>query len=186
MGMFDRIYCECELPFSKKDKRTFQNVEDWSKVEFQTKHLDNGLYRFIIRKNKKLIREHVKYAPTVEEKPKDHVGFWLPCAQVISKSYKHHKHTGKVFFYTIQEDIHGNEWMLEFFVTFLDGVAVSKISKNEFSLWMTKEEVEERKKRVQEMYDQAQKKKGFFSRVWDYVKYHIFGYFHAWVKSFLK
>jgi hypothetical protein len=73
MGMFDSLYCEKNLPTPKD----FENLNiDWSKVEFQTKSLDNCLSKYVITKDGKLVEQVTEYEHipfTKEElKRKDH------------------------------------------------------------------------------------------------------------------
>jgi hypothetical protein len=164
MGMFDTIYIEKELPFNKKDKELFKNI-NWPKEPSQTKDLDNSLLNYVLKKNgkfyNKIIKgENVRVMTTEEEKKqrKKHRWVWPFEFVETGREEKLEKVTNNLLFYYIVKDIDGNDWMLDFSAKLVDGVLKGKIKKERFEIIRTKKEIEEDEKKWKKISDDYNKK----------------------------
>jgi hypothetical protein len=127
MGLFDTIFCEKKLPLTKEVKLAFPET-DWSKVDFQTKDLDNTMTTYSITKNGtlsilKVEGESVRVISEEEEKKiRKQKKFCWPY-EFVEKSRKYEKYvyTGLVNFYYYREDKDDNTWDVEFTATFVNG-----------------------------------------------------------------
>lgn len=162
--MFDYIRCEALLPLNKKEQKLFKHV-DWKDEGFQTKELDNTLSTYIIKSDGKLVAEIIKgknvrvISEEEEKKIKRKNKFCWPYKfEVTSKKIKHVKHTGKIYFYHIINDIDGNRWWLEFVGTFVDGLLKGKLKKVKSEIHMTKTEQDKQDRKFKEMLDKEEKK----------------------------
>lgn len=148
--MFDTIKCEVTLPITKKIAKLFRDKK-WNEVNFQSKDLDCTLSTYIIKKNKTLVERIHKTKWVKREKEKGLRGFLNRIRKdrwqfnlgykIIDQGTVHKKlkHTGVINFYSIEPDIHDNEWNIEFDAKFVDGVMTSlKLTRAE--IWRTSEE----------------------------------------------
>jgi len=143
--MFDTLFCEKKLPLTKEVKNAFSET-DWSKVDFQTKDLDNTMTTYSIKKNGtlnvlKVEGESVRVISEEEEKKiRKQKKFCWPY-EFVEKSRKYEKYvyTGLVNFYYYKEDNKDNTWDIEFTATFVDG-KLKKLVLNSAKIIRTAEE----------------------------------------------
>ena len=129
--MFDNIFCERKLPLTKEIKKAFPN-RDWSKVDFQTKDLDNTMASYYIKKNgylytEKVEGEHVRTISEKEEKKIKKQGKWCWPYKFVetSRSSVKEEITATINFYDYREDDQGNTWDIEFDTEFVKGKLIS-------------------------------------------------------------
>jgi len=125
--MFDTIKSERKLPLTKEIKKAFPN-QDWTKVSFQTKDLDNTMADYLIKKNGFLYAEKVEgeYVRTLSEKEetaerKKNRWCWPYKFVESSRSFVKQEITQTVNFYEYDEDAAGNTWSVEWDATFVKG-----------------------------------------------------------------
>lgn len=181
MGMFDYITCEAPLPLTKTLAKQFKDV-DFTKVDFQTKDLDNFLSRYIINKKNYICQEIVHRKQIKKNKPKDHKGFWFPYEfEETGRDVIKIKHTGDVNFYSHIPDNKGDEYWLEFNATFFKGklIEIKFIKKD---LFRTKKRIEEDNQYIKDMFETDAKKIG--TRIRKFLNKNTFGGYKKF-KNFL-
>jgi hypothetical protein len=141
MGMFDTVYVERKLPLTKEIKKAFPN-KDWTKVDFQTKDLDNTMTAYHIKKNgylytEKVEGEHIRTVTEEEEAKLKKQGKWCWPYKFVETSRTSVKKliTDTINFYDYREDEEGNTWDIEFDAEFIKGKLVSlELVKGEISI----------------------------------------------------
>jgi hypothetical protein len=103
MGMFDTIKVETKLPTNKLIEKFLGKDFDLTRLEYQTKDLENALLNYTIKKNGDLFVEHVEYRDsTPEEKKQDIKTYGKPFGsfrlKVDSRTWGKTNHTGDVEF----------------------------------------------------------------------------------------
>lgn len=157
--MFDNIKCELPLPLNKKEQAKFSNV-NWSDKVYQTKDTDCTLSHYTIRKNGKLYAqitdgELIRVISEKEEKKIKAQGrfCWPFEYKVNSVKYRLEKFTGNLYFYDSVIDKNGDEWWVEFFAKFNDGVLQGKIKKVKVEFSQSADEIKKNNENFKKVMD---------------------------------
>ena len=158
IGMFDNVFCERKLPLTKEIKKAFPD-KDWTKEDFQTKSLDNTMTSYYIKKNGYLYTEKVEgetvrtMSEAEEKKTRKQGKFCWPYTYVeTSRELVKEIITETINFYSYEEDIEGNTWVIEYDAEVVKG-RVKSIELVKAEIVDTAEENAAREKEWQDQMD---------------------------------
>ena len=166
--MFDNIKCERELPLNEELKSL--NLE-WSKVEFQTKDLDNCLSYYRITPEGDLVEDVKEYEYTYytkeELKEKGHKPWNLiKETKVVNEYVKHIDFHGKILFYDIidlnEEETLWVDFNAYFVYGKLDKIELANTEKHIRNNHSIEDIFEKERKRKKSIKYKLQKYSGWF------------------------